>query len=56
MVKATGDLRQEVKKVAVITPRFDAESIPADKTSSGLYSMLEHGADLAADNPDQAHH
>ena len=40
MVKATGDLRQKVKKVAVITPRFGAESTPADQARSGLYSML----------------
>jgi hypothetical protein len=46
MVKATGDLRQEVKKVAVITPRFGAESTPAEKASSGLFSMLEVESDL----------
>ena len=46
MVKATGDLRQEVKKVAVITPRFSAESTPAEKASSGLFSMLEVESDL----------
>ena len=32
--------RLKVKKVAVITPRFGAESTPADQARSGLYSVL----------------
>merc|ERR1719318_467385 len=40
MAKARGDLREKVKKVAVITPRFGAESTPADQARSGLYSVL----------------
>eukprot|EP00092_Neocalanus_flemingeri_P014346 GFUD01015474.1.p1 GENE.GFUD01015474.1~~GFUD01015474.1.p1 ORF type:complete len:1050 (+),score=352.66 GFUD01015474.1:77-3226(+) len=41
LVKATGDLKQAVKKkVAVIAPRFGVDSTPEDQTRSRLYAVL----------------